>query len=154
MLNVFNFVALLVLLYFLLRKPAVQTFVKRHQEYSRLVEESRVLLTNAKSKFEEFNSKLKSIDNEVEFIKSSAEKEAQSSALRIVQNAEALSTDLIADAHQRAQSLVKGFARDVTLEVTEKVINETEKIISQKVTKEDQIRFQEDFSLRVVRGAM
>jgi len=152
MYTVINFIALLVILYFLLRKPVVQAFVSRHNEYKKAVEEARNLLAQGTEKFDEYNSKLKSIDSEIDFIKKTTEKEAEQLSHKIIKNAEAISLDVVSEAKMRAQNLVKNFTKDVTVEITDKVIDEAQRIISSKITTDDHKRFQLDFSNRVAGG--
>lgn len=149
-----NFIALIMLMYFLLKKPLAEAFVSRHNNYAKEVDEARTMLAQGRSKFEEFSSKLKSIESELDFIKKTTEKEAEVTASKIVMNAQNLSQGLVGDAKDRAKNLARNFIKEETIAATDRVIGEAEKIITQKITKDDHRKFQSDFSSRVAGGIL
>lgn len=150
--TIINFIALLILFYFLLKKPIVQAFKKRHLDYAQALDEARTLLSKNTAQYEEWTAHLKSVDTEIEFIKKSSEKEAEQLSQRIQQNVQSLSMDLVSDAKVKALNLVKNFAKEMTVEMTDKILLESEKIISKKITNDDQKKFQNDFSQQVTGG--
>ncbi|MCS7199223.1 MAG: ATP synthase F0 subunit B [Caldimicrobium sp.] len=139
-----NFLALIIILYKLLKKPIVNFFVSRQEklkkEYEELLAKKRV----AEAKYVELQEKVKNLKEEAEAIYRSYVEQGLKERDKILEEAR-LQVERIKEQTQLfiAQEMEKA-KQSLRLELAEEAVKLAEEILRQRITPEDQrILFQE-----------
>lgn len=129
--RIVNFVIIVVMLWFFLRKPLARYFANRREEIERQLDEARRARDQAEAKAEEYRQKLLQLEQEVAAMRSESEKErenlrqvllseARNAAGRVVEQARAN----IELERKRAIDSVRTEASLLALELAERLLKE------------------------------
>jgi F0F1-type ATP synthase membrane subunit b/b' len=139
--------AILLGVIFKLVAPRFRAFVRdRHDAIKRNLELNRVRLREAKSRYDDFSSKLKVVTQESDALRLQIQKEAQESSARQISNAKTATGAMIADARQAAQSLLQDFKQELKAEAGARVVARSEEFLRQKLSADDRVRIRKEFS--------
>ncbi|MGK5087232.1 ATP synthase F0 subunit B [Bdellovibrionota bacterium FG-2] len=144
-----NFSILLGVLVYYLRQPLVDFVFNRHNSIRKELLEVRENLLEAQAKYEEFSSKLKSIESQAAVLRQQVHQDAQSARLRILSDAQRAASGVSADARVAAAGLYQELKGALYFELTQCVFTRVEGIIKERLTQEDRTRMREDFSKQV-----
>lgn len=145
----FNLAVLIGLMVYYLREPLKQFVTGRHVELRDELGRVRDLLQKAKVQYEEFNAKLGALDAEVAALRNQATQDAQAARQRILSEAQKLSANIATDARHSAEALYADLKDNLYTELGAAVLERTEKVLRERLTGEDRVRIQKEFSAQV-----
>jgi F-type H+-transporting ATPase subunit b len=135
---VLNFVILLTLLAWK-GKPAVEKLAAdRHDQIKTALDEAAKLRTQAADKLAEYESKLKQADSEITKLVEGMRTDAEADKKRILEAAERQAAQMKRDAEQRIAAEIETARAVLTREVTAAAVAATEKVLREKMTRDDQ----------------
>lgn len=144
-----NFIIFASILYFAARKPAKAFLQARHDQLKRELSEVRDLLHQAQDRYEDFSMKLKNVQNELRVLQEQSRMDAQETHQRILARSKEMSAMIVKDAHATAKSSFEDLRSTLSAELGVAVLGEAEAILKSRLTGEDRIRIQRDFSVQV-----
>lgn len=148
----FNFLLFTGLLFYFLRKPVRAYVAGRHTTIRDTIHSVRAQLRASQAKFEEYGSKLKAMDVEVQALKSQARNDAQESKTRIIKNAEQLAKTLVSDSKAAAEGQFSTLRAQLRQELGARIVARAESLLQSKLTGDDRARIRREFS-NLVGGA-
>ncbi len=116
-----NFAIFLGLAIFFFRKPAAAAARKRREQFEKLMAEATSARDQAISKLNELKQREKSIENELEAIKSASLASAEQEAAKIIADAEKLATHLRTEASRIAAAEVAKARSELRREIVDTV---------------------------------
>lgn len=144
-----NLAILLTIMVVYLRAPLASFVRGRHETLRDELSRVRELLANAKTKYEEFSSKLKAMEAEIASLREQAKQDAAASRNRIVTEAQGLSSTIVADSKKSAQGLYGQLRQELFAEVGTKVLDRAEAMLRDRLTGDDRARIRNEFSAQV-----
>lgn len=148
-----NLLILVGLLAYKLRAPLREFVSNRHHSIRHEIQSVSEQLRAAQNEYNELNAKLKAVDSEVSELRLRAQEQAQASQARIAAEARRLSTTIVSDAKSSEQGLYEQLKADLHAELTSKVLDKAEILLTDRLTGDDQSRFRQEFSQQVERFA-
>lgn len=146
-----NLAILVSILGYYLRQP-LKGFVRtRHDTLRDEVERVGNQLKLAQAKFDEFSAKLKAIDAEVAALKEQARQDSEAMKVRVINDAKRLSQTIVTDARSSAQSVYVDLKNDLRRDLANRVLDKAEALLRSRLTGDDRIRIQREFSRQVER---
>ena len=137
-----------VLVYFL--KDSVRNFlVERKGTISSEIDHAQHTISEAKKKFEEYDLKLKGIENEINNIKESIIKQGQTEREEIIRQAGLASENIKKEAQETIQFEAERAKHEIQSEVVAIALDIAEKVIKQNLTENDKQKFVNDFTSNV-----
>lgn len=141
----FNF-ALLVLLYWWLgKKPVVEGLKNRKRSIAALIEEAQKILREAKQRSKRYRAKLEHVAEEAEEAKQSRISTGKGEADEIVRNAQEKAARASRDVQFILSQEEKQAQLDLVRETVEKAAKEAEELLKKNVSSQDQERLAEEF---------
>ncbi len=129
--RIINFVIIVVLLWFFLRKPLARYFANRREEIQRQLEEAIRAKDEAESKVEEYHTKLQSLEQEVAAMKAESERARENLRQMLMEEARKSTDRVIEQARvnielerKRAVDSLKTEASLLALELAEDLLKE------------------------------
>jgi F0F1-type ATP synthase membrane subunit b/b' len=145
----FNFLLLVGLLVFKLRKPVKDFVAQRHHLIRDEVQAVREQLKLAQEKYDEFSAKLKAIDAELASLREQAKQEVTSIKQRMTQEARRSSGLIVSDAKNAAEGLYADLKGQLYGELSARVLDRAETLLRERLTGDDRARIRKEFSLQV-----
>jgi F0F1-type ATP synthase membrane subunit b/b' len=144
-----NLAILIAIMVVYLREP-ISTFVRvRHETLRDELRRVRDLLAGAKIKYEEFSSKLKAMEAEIQSLREQARQEALDAQSRIQSEAQALSAAIVADSRKSVQGMYGQLKSELYVEVGHKILDRAEALLRERLTGDDRARIRHEFSSQV-----
>lgn len=147
--SVFNFTILVVLLVVKLKQPARDFLKSRHENIEHEIKSVHEQLVQAQKMFDEFNSKLQSIDQEVRDLREQSKQDIVGLKNRIQAETERLSKLIVSDASQAATSLYGELRNELFSELSSKVLSRAEQLLRERLTGDDRVRIRQEFSMQL-----
>ncbi len=151
--HAFNFLLLLGVLIYALRKPLSQFFANRRRAIQEDLRRAGALLADAQARLAEWEGRIARLDAEVAAIQSASRERAEAERGRIVEEARLAAERIRRDAQaaieqeaRRAREALRGEAAELAVELATKLVRE-------QVTEADRTRLLEEFVGRVQQGA-
>jgi F0F1-type ATP synthase membrane subunit b/b' len=145
----FNFLILLGILFYQLRKPAQEFVVNRHKTLREEIQSVRAQLQSAQEQYDDFSSKLKALSSEVAVLNEQSQQDAAAMTQRIMGEGRQLASLIVSDARGAAENLFADFKRDLYNELSASVLSRAEAVVKTRLTNDDQARIQKEFSQQV-----
>lgn len=145
-------VNLLILLGFLgykLRGPLKEFVSQRHTLLKTEIQTVSNQLKEAQEKFNEFSSRLKSVQSEVSAIREQNKQDALQMKQRILNEAQRTATTIVSDSKTVAQGLYSQLAGQLYTELSFRVLDRSEKLLRERLTGDDRARIRQEFSRQV-----
>lgn len=144
-----NLLILLAVLFYFLRQP-IKDFVKaRHHSVATELQKSQGMLRESKIKYDEFVTRLSSVDSEIESLRMTSRQDALEMKARILAQAQKLSVNIQSDAKNAAMTLRNELKSELSKELGEAVLSRAAKIISTKLSSADHSKIRNDFARQV-----
>jgi F-type H+-transporting ATPase subunit b len=144
-----NLIILVTVMVVYLREP-LRTFVRtRHETLRDELQRVRNLLSGAQTKHDEFSSKLKAMEAEIQSLRDQARQDAAASKSKIVAEAQRLSATIVSDARVSAQGLFSRLRQELFADVGAKVLDRAETLLRERLTGDDRARIRNEFSAQV-----
>jgi len=141
-----NFLMLVGFLGFKLKQPMIEFVAQRHISIRDEVQAVREQLKLAQEKYDEFSAKLKAIDAEVANLREQNKQDVAAVKQRLVTEARRLSGIIVSDAKKSAEGLYSELKFQLYSDLSNRVLEQAEKILYERLTGEDKVRFRKEFS--------
>lgn len=126
--------------------PALKKFlVARRQEIAEGLEEAQRLKKEAEAKYDEYAGRLERLDEEMERIRQEMVKAGEAERDRIVADAEAKAARLRRDTEFVIEQQMKQLREDLTQEAVRAAVDAAEKVLTEKITADDQQRLAKQY---------
>lgn len=148
-----NFGLYVVLLFFLLRKPVRNYFKSRKESFSQALIKAEAARNEAEARKKEINDRLQRLESSSDESIAQARAEAAALRARILQDAEAVSRNLRAEAQRTAQVEIERAKNELREELLSQAVALSRKMLVDKMAEPDQKRLQTEFvdKIQVVR---
>jgi F-type H+-transporting ATPase subunit b len=138
------------LLVFLLRrygkKPLHEFLVKRRAEMEQAMAEAAAAKQKAEAKYNEYNERLRTLDQELEKLRSDIERAAQEDKQRIMAEAEEAARRLRRETESLIDQHAKALSAAVRHEMVDAAVAAAEKVLREGLTESDQQRLAQEFN--------
>ncbi len=141
-----NFVILVGVLVYLLRKPAKKFFKERTENIKNQLEELDAQKAEAQKQYEEVKAKLANLEDEVAKIVDEYVEEGKREKDAIIAQAERQAEHIQQQAEFAVEQQLKDAKESLKAEVAELCVKAAEELIKENFTEEDQKRFIKEFS--------
>jgi F-type H+-transporting ATPase subunit b len=146
-----NFVLLLVILRKMGKRPLSEFLVNRRQQMERGMTEAAEMKSKAEAKYEEYQGRLKTLDQELATLRRDIERAAEEDKRRIVAEAEETARRFKHETESLIDQYAKALSNDVRREVVEAAVAAAEKLLREAMNESDQQRLADGFRQRVAR---
>lgn len=136
LLHLLNFVILFAALYFLLYKPVKNFMDKRVEYYKNLDDETKKKLAEAETARKDYTEKLNAADEEIKKNKELSRKKLDEMSSLKLEEARAESAKIVAEAQERAKKEYDRIISDAQTEISDMIVNATEKLVLGESTSE------------------
>ena len=136
LLHLLNFVILFAVLYFLLYKPVKNFMDKRVEYYKNLDDETKKKLAEAETARKNYTEKLSAADEEIKKNKELSRKKLDEMSSLKLEEARAESAKIVAEAQERAKKEYDRIISDAQTEISDMIVNATEKLVLGESTSE------------------
>ncbi|MBI4925584.1 MAG: ATP synthase F0 subunit B [Bdellovibrio sp.] len=144
-----NILVLVGFLVYVLRKPLKEFVQTRHVNCREELHKVTDLLKTAYEQFNEYTEKLKMIETEALSLKEQALQDAKYMKLRILSDARKNYARVISDAKLGCDSMFLEFRQELQKEFGNRVVGRAEKLLAERLTKDDCIRLGREFPRQV-----
>lgn len=148
--RVMNFTVLAVGLFLLLKKPAAQALNSRIKNISQELADLESKKAAVEKQLADYNNQLASLDKEAEQIVAEYLRQGEEAKVRILKEAEATAEKLKEHAQKNIEHEFKQAKLMLQEQVVEKALAQAEKLISEKISAEDQTRLVDEYLEKVV----
>ncbi|MBR9981669.1 MAG: F0F1 ATP synthase subunit B [Desulfatitalea sp.] len=148
--RVWNFVVLVLILFFLLRKPAGQFFRGRIKGIAQELEDLESRKTAVEKQLADYNNRLAMLEKEAERIVSEYVQQGEDAKARILKEAEAAADKLKEQARKNIAYEFDQARSVLQAQVVEKALARAEHIIKQQISDADQDRLVDEYLEKVV----
>lgn len=148
-----NFVLYAALLYFVLRKPVVSYFRNREQDFKAALIKAEAARKEAEQRRQEIQDRLYKLESTTDQSIAQARADAEALKVKILQEAEQLSTNLREEARRTAALEVEKAKHQLREELLNQSVALSKKMLEEKMAEPDQKRLQTEFvdKIQVVR---
>ncbi len=141
-----NLTLLLVVLAYYLVGPLKAFASSRRGNIAEDLERSRQMLSSARERFDDFDSRLRSLGAELQSLLSQSAEEARRTRARLVQSANQLASTLVTDAQAAAGGMRSELIGQLRAEIATRAIARAEEQIRSRLTGEERVRLRKEFS--------
>ncbi len=139
-LQIIYFTFLVVLLVKFLRKPIIDMVSSRQELIRKEVEEARLMKLEAEKKYKEFESKIKNLEAETKEILERTKSDAEMLKNKIIEAAKSTAVRIVKDAEDSSMAAFLDTRNEIRTELVEQAIVAAEKIIRERLSKDDHKR--------------
>jgi F-type H+-transporting ATPase subunit b len=140
-----NFLCLVGLLYYFLRKPTKAYFAKRHDDLTSAIREAKRLKDEAEAKHQEYVLKIKNLEAESTKILNQIKAEGEASKTRMIEEARRISETIQTEAKRTANNEVEKARAELYDDVLEQALVGARTLLTKSVAEKDQLRLQKEF---------
>ena len=148
--RVLNFVLMAGILVFIARKPIREFFAKRTQTIATTLTELEAKKKEAEKTYQQYNQKLAELDKETARILEEYRAQGEAEKAKIIAAAEKSAADIRAQADRAIQQEIASATLALKREVAELSVVAAEKVLKERIGKEDHQRLLKDFTTKVV----
>ena len=148
--RVINFMVLVGILFFVLRKPIAEALSSRIEGIKAQLADLEAQKEDAEKKLAAYNEKLSRLEKEAEKIVSDYIQQGNEAKARIIQEAEAAAEKLQSQARRNIEHEFERAKQQLQQEVLEKSLIKAEEIIKGRITAKDQDRLVDEYLAKVV----
>jgi F-type H+-transporting ATPase subunit b len=148
--RVLNFVLMAGILVFVARKPIREFFAKRTQTIANTLTELEAKKREAEKTYQGYKQKLAELDKETTRILEEYRAQGQAEKARIIAAAEKSAVEIRAQADRAIQQEIASATLALKREVAELSVVAAEKVLKERIGKEDHQRLVKDFTTKVV----
>jgi F-type H+-transporting ATPase subunit b len=145
-----SFGALVIVLFFVAKKPVVQFFSSRAQGIADEIKELEQKKAEAEAKLAEYQAKFKNLDQESKQIVEDYIKQGEEAKTRILAEAEAQAEKLEEMAKRNIEQEFKAAKAALQKEIAEQAMDKAEEIIKASISSDDQDKLVDDYLKKVV----
>ena len=142
--RIVNFVIIVVMLWFFLRKPLARYFANRREEIERQLDEARRARDEAEAKAEEYRRKLLQLDQEVAAMRSESEKERENLRQVLLNEARNATDRVVEQARANIELERKRAIDSVRTEASLLALELAERLLKENIQPEDRERIDKE----------
>jgi len=142
----FNLVLLVGILVVKLRAPLRDFVSQRHESIASEIQAVREQLRKAQAQFVEFSDKLKAVDSEIAAMREQVRQDSAAMKDKVVSEASRMAGVVEADAKRSASGLYSELKGQLYSELCIRVLDRAESLLKDRVTGDDRVRIQREFS--------
>ena len=146
---VLNFSLLAYVLRRLGKKPLAEMLVSRRRQMEQAMTEAASMKQKAEAKYDEYNKRLATLDQELGKLRSDIERAAQEDKQRIVADAEETAHRLKRETESLIEQYGKALGGSLRREMVEAAVGAAEKLLRDALTEADQQRLAQSYSEQV-----
>jgi F-type H+-transporting ATPase subunit b len=143
--QIINFVVLVAVLFFLMRKNLADYFVQRSNQIGTEIDEAQKLRIEMERKIKEYEARLRGVDEEVARMKEEAQKEMAALRRRMQEETKRVSRMILTQTQRNIELETKRAQEALQTEASLLAINLAEDVLDQEVTPEDQARLLQEY---------
>lgn len=151
--HAFNFLLLLGVLIYVLRKPLTQFFANRRRTIQHDLERAGALLAEAQARLAEWEGRIARLDAEVAGIQVAVRERAEAERGRILEEARVSAERIRRDAQAAVEQEARRARETLRAEAAELAVELATKLVREQVTEADHTRLLDEFVGRVQQGA-
>lgn len=140
-----NFLILLTLLAYFLRKPVIQYSRDRHVRLREELLTAKQQLDAARTRLEDASTRMRALATEVSSLRNQFADEASRMAQKIQANAQSASASILYDAKRASESLVLEFKLELRQELAKRITQRAGALVTQKLTTAGREKVRKDF---------
>lgn len=148
--RVLNFVLMAGILFLVARKPIRELFAKRTQTIANTLAELEAKKKEAEKTYQEYSEKLAQLDKETARILEEYRAQGEAEKTKIIAGAEKSAAEIRAQTERAIQQEIKSATMALKREVAELSVAAAEKVLREKIGKEDHQLLIRDFTIKVV----
>jgi F-type H+-transporting ATPase subunit b len=148
--RVLNFVLMAGILVFVARKPIREFFAKRTQTIANTLTELEAKKKEAEKTYQEYQQKLAELDKETARILEEYRAQGEAEKAKIIAAAEKSAAEIRAQADRTIQQEIASATLALKREVAELSVAAAEKVLKERIGKDDHQRLVKDFTTKVV----
>jgi len=148
--RVLNFVLMAGILVFVARKPIREFFAKRTQTIATTLTELEAKKKEAEKTYQGYKQRLAELDKETARILDEYRAQGEAEKAKIIAAAEKSAAEIRAQADRAIQQEIAGATLALKREVAELSVAAAEKVLKERIGKEDHQRLVKDFTTKVV----
>jgi F-type H+-transporting ATPase subunit b len=148
--RVLNFALMAGVLFVLVRKPIREFFTKRTRTIANTLSELEAKKKEAEKSYQEYDRKLAELDKETARILEEFRAQGEAEKAKIIAGAEQSAAEIRAQADRAIQQEIKSATLALKREIAELSVAAAEKVLREKVGREDHQRLIRDFTTKVV----
>jgi F-type H+-transporting ATPase subunit b len=150
--RVMNFVAAVLILYFILRKPIRQFFSSRRQEIENTLKDLEQKKIEGEARVRELEAKLAGIQSEREAILAEYVREGEAEKAKIIDQAQAMSARIQQQAQVAVRQEIDKAKQDLKREIAEMSTAMAEELVRKNINAQDQDRLVAEYLEKVVQS--
>jgi len=147
--QIVNLIIVIVLLWYLLRRPAPVFFASRAEEIENLLQKAVREREEARERLREIEDKMAHLGDEVTAIEQSAVEAAERDKVKILEETEAARERIQREAVEDLDRRLREARRDLKVYAADLAVNMAKEILAKNIGTEDEKRFRADFLRRM-----
>lgn len=140
-----NFLILVGLLTYLLRKPVKNMIAARREAVKSQVDEARQQKSDADKRYREFSDRLSAFESEAKQVLDRAHTDAEGLKAKIISDAQATAARIVKDAEATAQANTQEYKDQIRRETIAQATELAERMIRESLSKDDQRRIVHEY---------
>lgn len=140
-----NFALIFFMIFFLARKPLKAFFASHKDKVARELEEARKAKEEATKKLKEYETRMANFEQEIDQIKSETDQQKELIKEKILGDADAAISKIMAQARQNIEADRKKALHDIRIEAAELTIAMSEEILRKNIQRGDQERLIDEY---------
>ncbi|MCP4603983.1 MAG: ATP synthase F0 subunit B [Proteobacteria bacterium] len=141
----FNFICLLLIVYFILRKPLSQKFKDRKETLEKAINEANQMKARAEKALSQARSKMQAIDVEMARIRQEILDAGKAESARILEDAEAQAERMRSDAKAAVEQEIARLAQGIREQFADEVVAMAEQLVHKQIESVDHERLARDY---------
>lgn len=147
-----NFIALVVVLFFLLRKPVGNFFRGRREDIARTLSDLELKKAEAEESYLKLERKLIELEKERENILADYIKDGEAEKEKIISNAKAMEESIMAQSRKSIDQEIEKAKNELKAEIAELSASMAEELVKNNINEQDQERLVEEYLDKVVQN--
>ncbi len=140
-----NFVLLVIIVYFMLRKSLANRFKDRRETLEIALKEAEELKAKAETALAEARAKMGAIDSEMAKVRKDILEAGKAESTRVVEEADTRATRMRTDAKMMVEQEIARMAQDIREQITEEIVTKAEQLVRDKIERADHDRLSRDY---------
>jgi len=147
--RIINSLVLIVVLWYLLKKPIATFFKERKAQIAKDLEDAKLQREKAERTLKDYEAKMAGMEQEIERLKAELKKSAAAEGEKVVANADRMAAAMVESAKLAAEQEVRKAKAELQAESVDLAVEMAEALISEKIGDDDQKKIVEEYLSKV-----
>ena len=147
--RIINSLVLLVVMWYLLKKPTATFFRERKAQIAKDLEDAKLQRERAERTLKEYEAKMAGMEKEIERLKAEIKKSADVESEKVLANADRMAAAMVESARLAAEQEVRKAKAELQAESVDLAVEMAEAVISEKIRDDDQKKIVEEYLSKV-----